>query len=293
MEVRHFITFQTIMKTGTYTAAAKVLGYTQSTLTNHIQSIEKEIGGALFKYENRTLKLTKLGHDLIPLAEDLIATHQKIKQLHQQSKVQGQLIIAAPESLTITRLGPLLKEFSIQYPDVEIILTNGTCSQNQKDVLSGVADVALIIFPEINAQRTIVYNLGEEKMVLVNGADSETSLDNYLTHPSASKFITNEANSTYRMSFESAMKKSHNLSFPTMELWSITAIKQTLINGFGFSYLPLVTVQDEIKSGTLKIVEHQESFTPMHAYILIKDVKWIPLPIEAFVHTAKQFWQKN
>lgn len=47
MEIRHLITFQTIIEIGSYTGAASQLGYTQSTITAHIQSLEEEIGGHL------------------------------------------------------------------------------------------------------------------------------------------------------------------------------------------------------------------------------------------------------
>ncbi len=51
MEIRHLITFQAIVDKGSYTGAAAKLGYTQSTITTHIQALEQEIGGALFTYE--------------------------------------------------------------------------------------------------------------------------------------------------------------------------------------------------------------------------------------------------
>ncbi|GAA3333432.1 hypothetical protein GCM10020331_097440 [Ectobacillus funiculus] len=41
MEIRHLITFRTIVDVGSYTNAAIKLGYTQSTITSHIQALEK------------------------------------------------------------------------------------------------------------------------------------------------------------------------------------------------------------------------------------------------------------
>lgn len=51
MEIRHLVTFQAIVEMGSYTGAAAKLGYTQSTITTHIQALEQETGGALFSYE--------------------------------------------------------------------------------------------------------------------------------------------------------------------------------------------------------------------------------------------------
>jgi DNA-binding transcriptional LysR family regulator len=75
MEIRHLITFLTIVEVGSYTGAASKLGYTQSTITSHIQALEKEISGELFTYLKRNLQLTHIGKELIPLAEDLLSTH--------------------------------------------------------------------------------------------------------------------------------------------------------------------------------------------------------------------------
>ncbi|MDZ4627338.1 LysR family transcriptional regulator, partial [Bacillus cereus] len=135
MEIRHLITFRTIVDVGSYTNAAIKLGYTQSTITSHIQALEKEIGGQLFSYVKRELKLTALAKELIPLVDELLHSYKRISELrNHKNKVSGELRIAAPESLTISRLGPILREYSIKYPDVKIILSNGTCGENQKDL---------------------------------------------------------------------------------------------------------------------------------------------------------------
>lgn len=179
MEIRHLITFQTIVEIGSYTRAASKLGYTQSTITSHIQALEHEIGGELFTYANRNLQLTALGRDLMPLAEDLLSTHEQIKNMHCTNEVKGILKVAAPESLTISILGPIIRDYSLKYPDVKIILTNGTCGQNQIDLISGRVDVALMVYPEINPEKCIHYSLIEERIVLVCSPDGPDSFDEY------------------------------------------------------------------------------------------------------------------
>lgn len=46
MEIRHLRTFLTIVEIGTYTGAASKLGYTQSTITSHIQALEMRSVGS-------------------------------------------------------------------------------------------------------------------------------------------------------------------------------------------------------------------------------------------------------
>lgn len=45
MDIRQFVTFRTIVDERSYTNAAVKLGYTQSTITAHIQALEEGLGG--------------------------------------------------------------------------------------------------------------------------------------------------------------------------------------------------------------------------------------------------------
>lgn len=282
MEIRHLVTFQTIVEVGSYTGAASKLGYTQSTITSHIQALEREIGGELFTYVKRRLQLTHLGRELIPLAEDLLSTHDQIKNMQSAREVKGVLKVAAPESLTISRLGPIIREYSLKYPHVNIILTNGTCGQNQMDLMSGRVDVALMVYPEINPEKCIHYSLVEEKIVLVSSNDGPDHFDEYKKNSTSHFFITNEEGCSYRTMFERYLLKHAICNFQTMELWSIEAIKQIVMSGLGFSILPYITVKEEVDSGKLKILSHGEKFDPIYSHMLIKKKKWLSPAVEAF-----------
>ncbi|KIO59835.1 hypothetical protein B4143_2564 [Bacillus subtilis] len=282
MEIRHLITFQTIVKKGSYTGAASKLGYTQSTITTHIQALEQEIGGALFTYEKRSLRLTALGRELIPLAEDLLSTHEQIKNMQNVHEVKGVLKVAAPESLTISRLGPIIKGFSQKYPHVKIILSNGTCGQNQVDLLSGRVDIALMVYPEIHIEKCVHYTLAEEKIVLIGSMEGPDHFDGYRQEKSKHFFITNEEGCSYRSMFERYLVKHDIRGFQTMELWSIEAIKQTVMSGLGFSVLPYITVKKEVEAGKLKILQHVEALDPIYSHLLLKKKKWQLPAAEAF-----------
>ncbi|MCM3159660.1 LysR family transcriptional regulator [Bacillus subtilis] len=282
MEIRHLITFQTIVEKGSYTGAAAKLGYTQSTITTHVQALEQEIGGALFTYEKRRLRLTVLGRELIPLAEDLLSTHEQIKNMQNVHEVKGVLKVAAPESLTISRLGPIIREFSLKYPHVKIILSNGTCGQNQVELLSGRVDVALMVYPDIHIEKCVHYTLTEEKIVLVGSMDGPDHFDDYKQENSSHFFITNEEGCSYRSMFERYLVKHDISSFQTMELWSIEAIKQTVMSGLGFSVLPYITVKEEVEAGKLKILHHAETLDPLYSHMLLKKKKWQLPAAEAF-----------
>jgi DNA-binding transcriptional LysR family regulator len=283
MEIRHLLTFMNIVEIGSYTGAASKLGYTQSTITSHIQALEHEIGGELFTYVKRKLHLTHIGRELIPLAEDLLATHEQIKNMRCTQEIKGVLKVAAPESLTISRLGPIIREFSLKYPHVKIILSNGTCGQNQIDLITGRADVAFMVYPEIKPEKCLHYSLFEEKIVLVSSNDGLEHFDEYKRNKTNQFFITNEEGCSYRTMFEKYLLKHDIYNFQTMELWSIEAIKKIVMSGIGFSVLPYITVREEVESGKLKIISHNENFEPIYSHMLIKKKKWVSPAVEVFV----------
>ncbi|WP_404328344.1 LysR family transcriptional regulator [Mesobacillus maritimus] len=282
MEIRHLLTFQTIIEIGSYTGAASKLGYTQSTITSHIQALKHEIGGELFTYVKRKLQLTHLGKELIPLAEDLLSTHEQIKNMRTAQDVNGVLKVAAPESLTISRLSPIIREYSLKYPHVKLILTNGTCGQNQFDLISGRVDVALMVYPELQVEKCIHYPLIEERIVLVGSHEGPDHFDDYKKNANNYFFITNEEGCGYRSMFEKCLLKHDIHGFQTMELWSIEAIKQTVLSGLGFAVLPYITVKEEVNKGKLKILGHTEQFDPIYSHMLVKREKWLSPAVEAF-----------
>lgn len=283
MEIRQFTTFRTIIDVGSYTNAALKLGYTQSTITSHIKALEREVGGELFTYTKRELKLTALGKELIPLTDELLYTYKRISHLKTHNKVSGELKIAAPESLTISRLGPILKKYSTKYPDVKVILSNGTCGQNQTDLMSGDVDVAFMVWPKLEADNFIHHELHKEEIVLITSPDKNQHFDDYKTDRTTDFFITNEEGCSYRSMFEKYLAAHKLPKFQTMELWSLEAIKQSVMSGLGFSVLPYITVKNEVEKGLLNILEHNEQFEPFYSHLLVKSKKWQSPAVEKFI----------
>lgn len=48
MDIRQLKTFRTIADTGSFTKAAKLIGYTQSTISSQIKQLENTLGAPVF-----------------------------------------------------------------------------------------------------------------------------------------------------------------------------------------------------------------------------------------------------
>ena len=72
MEIRNIETFVSAVETGSFSAAADVLGYTQSTVTVHVRQLEDEFGVLLFERIGKHVHLTEEGRRFYSYALDIL-----------------------------------------------------------------------------------------------------------------------------------------------------------------------------------------------------------------------------
>jgi DNA-binding transcriptional LysR family regulator len=286
MEIRHLVTFKKVIECGSFTKAAEHLGYTQSTVTSHIQALEEHLGAPLFDRMGRKIKLTDIGKKLSQYSQEILDTLEKIESIKSDGEtVSGELKIAAPESLTVYRLEPILREYRKKFPHVSIKLSNATCGDNRRALLNGSADVAFLIWPELQDTDLIVHSLKEEPIVLVGSPDASLNVldKSFNNHKLRECLITNEKECSYRTMFESYLQERGIVPSHTMELWSIEAIKRCVMSGLGVAYLPLVTVNDEINEGRLKVIPCDGDFKKIYSQIVYHKNKWISPALAMFI----------
>ncbi|WP_251028858.1 LysR family transcriptional regulator [Bacillus sp. ISL-18] len=287
MEIRHFVTFKKVIEMGSFTKAAEHLGYTQSTITSHIQALEEHLGGPLFDRMGRKVILTDIGKKLLHYTQEILETYGKIENIAIEEKdVRGEVKIAAPESLTVYRLEPILREYRKKFPHVNIRLSNANCGDNKKAILNGSADIAFVMLPQFQDSDLIVHSLLDESIVLIGSPDCALNiLDiSYENQKINECLITNEKECSYRRIFEEYLRERGIEPSHTMELWSIEAIKRCVMSGLGISYLPLMTVEDEIQRGRLKIIPCDGDFKQICYQVAYHKNKWISPALSAFIN---------
>lgn len=286
MEIRHFVTFKKVIEMGSFTQAAEHLGYTQSTVTSHIQALEKHLDVPLFDRMGRTIRLTDVGNKLLHYTEEILDTYEKIESITSDGEdVRGELKIAAPESLTVYRLEPILREYRKKYPHVNISLSNATCGDNKRAILNGSADIAFVMLPQFQDSDLIVHSLLKEPIVLVGSPDCSLNIldESYENQKISECLIANEKECSYRVIFEEYLGKRGIVPSHTMELWSIEAMKRCVISGLGIACLPLVTVNDEIEDGRLKIIPCVGGFKQIYSQVAYHKNKWISPALSMFI----------
>ncbi|GAC1445754.1 MAG: LysR family transcriptional regulator [Chloroflexota bacterium] len=152
VEVRHFAALQAIAGEGSFRQAAVRLGYTQSAVSQQIATLERIVGERLIDRPGgpRPISLTEAGGMLLRHADAIMARiHAAQADLAAVSAgIGGSLSIGTYQSVGRVILPTLMKEFTAEWPQLEIRLTESASDDELlSEVEGGNLDLAFAIYP--------------------------------------------------------------------------------------------------------------------------------------------------
>lgn len=285
-EIRNLKTLSKIAELKSFTKAAEVLGYAQSTLTFHIHEIETYYGQPVFEKIGRNVQLTLFGKQLLEQVDIVLQQYETIEQLGNDDKnPQGSIRIGAPESLMMYRLYPIIKAYKSAYPQVEISIINDPCELLWENLFSGKLDLSFLLQPVCNYPNLNVTLLKEEKMCLV--APTGHTQKDFLPNETQMVLYT-EKECTYRQEFDRYLKSRQYIPSNVLETASVEAIKKYVINGLGVSYLPYYSVKDEADKKLMKI-KFPETDLHFFTQIAYHKKKWLSPALKTFIDLCIEY----
>ena len=143
MNAAHLRAFHAVAETGQFTAAARVLHLTQSTLSNQVASLESRYGVRLFDRTPRGVVLTPAGERLFELTRQQQSLTQQAEQLLKASNTLGGGFVRvggdAPQHVM-----PVLARLKRAHPDLSVSLQMGNSDAMLKRLTEGRSDVAIV-----------------------------------------------------------------------------------------------------------------------------------------------------
>ena len=121
-DLNSLIIFAHVMGANGFSKAARRLKMPTSTVTRRIAELEEALGVRLIERSTRSLRLTDVGSEVLEYAQRGGEISEAIGNIasNHQSKVSGNLRLAAPPSISDSFLAPILVAFQAEYPDVRI-----------------------------------------------------------------------------------------------------------------------------------------------------------------------------
>lgn len=136
---------------GSFSRAAKRIGVTQSSITQHVAKLEKTMGTLLFVRRRDGLELTSAGRDLFALTDQLTALEQQVQEKVQEfgALQDGHLRIIANAPRPIL---PMIAAYNRLYPNVRIDFTLFDWTSAMSLLRDFGVDIALITNPTLGDQ---------------------------------------------------------------------------------------------------------------------------------------------
>ncbi|MFS0725628.1 LysR family transcriptional regulator [Paenibacillus sp. 1P07SE] len=276
MELRHLITLRAIVESGGFKKAADELGYAQSSITAHIQELERELGYPLFDRIGKTVALTAAGSRFLPYALDIISLYSESREAVQEpGRPTGRLTVGASESVMTYFLPARLQSFLDRYPDVELVVKPLDYQRLNQQLQRGDIDLALLVElagwapPELEVRR-----VREEQLPLVRAVQRQRR----------EMMLYTEHACSYRPVFDDYMRQHEASPSIRVELPSIEAIKQCVLSGVGKSFLPGFTVERELAEGRLQVEPYGPADGyPIAIYCAMHRRKWQSVNVTAFL----------
>jgi DNA-binding transcriptional LysR family regulator len=122
MDLGQLRAFVAIADTGGVSRAAEKLNMSQPALSRQLKSLEADLGVALFDREQRKLRLTSAGEDLLSRARALIVDAGVLRERAQalQSGTTGVLRLGATPPMIEALLAPFLAHWRIRHPGIAL-----------------------------------------------------------------------------------------------------------------------------------------------------------------------------
>lgn len=248
IDLKFLQTFVVAATVENFHQTAEMLFIAQPTVTQHIRTLEKELGIKLFERVGKRVKLTPAGRRYLPQAKALIEDWQKGMEdlLAWRQGYHECLQLAVSPIIARTSLPNLIHRFTKKYSEVDVSIRIVESEDIGPMVQSGKADIGLsrLIPGEF---QLATYLIAEDPVVLVvplNGSDMEGPIPDWEEELQSKRLLTYNHPGYWDELLLSLRQRG--LSIRTMVVSEVDITKKFIEEGLGVSFLPRSAVSREL-----------------------------------------------
>lgn len=242
MDTKDISLFLTIARLGSISRAAQQMFMSQSTVTAHLQRLERSLGYALFHRLPNGVSLTPEGQQLVPLAERLTALEDQI--LHPETEQTPVLRIMSGRAFLSADVPECLHRMA-RKAKVHLKVRLGMYDEMVSALLANQVDFCFLGEPiyHVNVRQV---EFQDDHVDLIVPKHHHFVRDfpglHALNHEPFVAF--GRSTSPFRKRVANLLAKHHVYPPIQMELDSIDGIKAMVGHGLGVSFLPRRTLHD-------------------------------------------------
>lgn len=266
MDLRHLITFEGVLREGSFAGAAKALGCSQPTVTLHVQELERALGVVLFARQGRRPTLTEAGRALAARGRPVLAGLETLKRTmaELQGGVGGELRVGSIEPAASARLLPLLVTFSRARPRLKVRLEVGGTETISRKVATGQLDLGVCSPPpgELGLAFERVY--AEEMALLVPARHALARARRVRARDLAGhRLLLTEQGCAYRRATTRSLGAAGGPVECGFEIGSESGLVAAVRHGLGVAIVPIRSARPCPKGTRLRRIEDADIALPV------------------------------
>jgi DNA-binding transcriptional LysR family regulator len=174
LDIRLLRTFRAVADARSFTGAAKKLKLTQSSVSQQILALERDLGTTLFKRSNKYVGLTTAGEIFLQCARQVIDNLDRVRGLlaEQTKAATGHLSIGAPALFCHSLFPVVVAAFRERYPAVALSVMTADPDSMAARLAHRELDLAVVPFP-IPQQSLATVQMGRDELVAIVSATHE------------------------------------------------------------------------------------------------------------------------
>lgn len=270
MDLEGLRTFLVLAGTKNYTRAAGQLFVAQSTVTNRIAELEKEIGVNLFDRTNRKVELTREGEKFRVYASNVLElTESSLAEITEANRFDNYLRIGSADSIYEGHLASRILQYRKEHPRDSFRISIGVTSHLLEQLQADMLDVVFTYLPlgksgycsELYMQDELVLVTDTGNEQYKNGiTEQELTGVNYLM----CNFALQEVGQYIRKLFP----RFHQFE---LEIDDCMKIVPFLIHQNTYTFLPRDMAEPYIAEGELREIRLLDFRTPViNSYIICR-----------------------
>lgn len=259
MSFRNYQLFCDVADCLSFSKAADRREISQSSVSQAVAQLEKQLGVELFDRSHRPLSLTAAGERYFAGCRELLTSFERLEIEVQElaGQVAGSLKVAAIYSVGLLQMESYVHHFEACFPEVDLRVEYVHSYQVYDRICSGAADIGLVSFPDESGELTTI-PWQEQPFSLIVHPDhplAKRSPEGYDPVPieavQSEDVVSFTSELEVKRQLDQWLREAGVSPNVVHEFDNVEQIRRAVEDGVGIALLPEATVTRSVETGTL------------------------------------------
>ncbi|MEK4207791.1 MULTISPECIES: LysR family transcriptional regulator [Paenibacillus] len=260
MNIENIEAFVYINHYGSFNKAAEVLYISQPTVTARIQSLERELDCKVFDRLGKQINLTDKGKQFLPYAQQILQIYQNGKyQVQAKGHIPNELRIGSTVSVSNYLMPHLMLHLKRRYPHITIKLITASTEVLTEKLKSKELDLAFIRKVVNPAIQTFPFCEDPISLYVHEGHRFAKAQRASLEDIRQETLVFFECGSLDWMRLHRVFESMEQPPKIEYQVDNLETAKKLVLKKAGICFLPALSVQEEVATGSLIRVDIAET----------------------------------